>query len=106
MSQHEDGIRFRVFEPLLKIRSRLGQKESRDQTALPACESQLVALPCAHGHRVNPQKPRQGLLRDPELSPKRCDRSRILGLTSVLGGSRHLARRSLHKLFREHIEVH
>ena len=90
MSQHEDGIRFGVFEPLLKIRSRLGQKQSRDQTSLPACESQLVALPCAHGHWVNPQKPRQGLLRDPELSPKRCDRRRILGRSSTLQGRGHL----------------
>ncbi len=86
MSQHEDGIRFGVFEPLLKIGSGLGQKECGDQTPLPGCESQLVAFPCAHGHRVNPEKQRQGLLRDPELSPKGCDRSRILGQTSTLRG--------------------
>ena len=80
MSQHEDGIRFGVFETLLKIGSGLGQQECGDQTALPACEPQLVALPCAHGHRVNTEEPRQGLLREPELSPKGCDRSRILAL--------------------------
>ena len=39
MSQHEDGIRFGVFEPLLKIRSRLGQKESGDQTTTTAAAS-------------------------------------------------------------------
>ena len=86
MSQHEDGIRFGVFETLLKIGSGLGQKECGDQTALPACEPQLVALPCAHGHRVNTEEPRQGLLREPELSSKGCDRSRILGQTSTLRG--------------------